>query len=246
MNCVARRVAPQAFGVPLSYDATLQVPSISEFPARNLGIMNYAALSRCTAGIIVAASLAACSSTPQREAQWVDAGLGSQSQLLRGARVLVACDVYDIALRRICEDQVSAELRMRGALPIPVPAGVALLNDRELDAQLLPSAGAAGAKALFVMQMTPATRGGGSGVSLGLGGFSFGGSGGVGVGLGLPIGGSDSGSMGFAASGRVTEVSGQRLVWTATFVAPPSADLDAQFKQLSSAVMDAARDAGLF
>jgi hypothetical protein len=66
------------------------------------------------------------------------------------------------------------------------------------------------------------------------------------VGLGLPIGGSDGGSTGYAASGRVTDVSRQRLVWTATFVAPPSANLDAQFRQLSMSVMDAARDAGLF
>lgn len=208
--------------------------------------MNYAALSRLAAGIIVISALAACSSTPQREAQWVDASLGSQSQLLRGARVLVACDVYDTALRRICEDQVSAELHARGAFPIALPTSVALLNDRELDAQLLPSAAAASAKALFVMQMSPATRSGGSGASLGLGGFSFGGGGGVGLGLGLPIGGSGNGSTGFAASGRITEVSGHRLVWTATFIAQPSANLDAQFRQLSNAVMNAARDAGLF
>ena len=236
----------QRTGFRLSYEATLQLPSNTTVQARNLASMNHAVLSRFATGIIVAAALAACSSAPQREAQWVDAGLGSQSQLLRGARVLVACDVYDTALRRICEDQVSAELRARGALPMPLPASVALLNDRELDAQLLPSAAAAGAKALFVMQMSPATRSGGSGASLGLGGFSFGGGGGIGVGLGLPIGGSGNGSTGFAASGRVTEVSGQRLVWTATFIAPPSANLDAQFKQLSSAVMEAAREAGLF
>ena len=203
-------------------------------------------LSRRGIAIVAACLLAACSAAPQREAQWVDPGLGAQSQLLRGARVLVACDAYDLALRRICEDQVSGELRSRGALPIPAPTGLVLLNDRELDVQLLPSAAAAGAKAIFVMQMTPATRGGGSGASLGLGGFSFGGGGGVGVGLGVPIGGGDAGSTGFAASGRVTEVSGQRLVWTATFVAPPSADLTAQFRLLSVAVIDAAKNAGLF
>ena len=233
-------------GFPLSYKPMLIRPSNSAAHARDLAFMKKAALLSFATGIVVAASLAACSSSPQREAQWIDAGLGRQSQLLRGAAVLVACDVYDAALRRICEDQVSAELRARGARAISLPVGVVPLNDRELDAQLLPSAVAAGAKALFVMQMTPATRGGSSGASLGLGGFSFGGNSGVGVGLGLPIGGSDSGSTGFAASGRVTEVSSQRLVWTATFIAPPSANLDAQFKQLSSAVMDAASDAGLF
>ena len=196
--------------------------------------------------IAVAGLLAACSSTPQREAQWVDEALGPQSHFLRGAKVLVACDVYDAALRRICEDQIAEELRARGASPVRTPPGVAVLNDRELDAQLLPVAAGAGAKALFVMQMTPATSGGGSGASLGLGGFSFGGGGGVGIGLGVPIGGGDTGSTGFAGSGRVTEVSSQRLLWTATFVAPPSRDLPSQFRLLSSAVADAAREAGLF
>ena len=97
------------------------------------------------------------------------------------------------------------------------------------------------------MQMTPASYGCNAGPSLGLGGFGvFGGGGGIGIGIGLPIGRGNAGSTGFAASGRVTEVASPRLLWTATFVTQPSADLEAQFKQLSGAVMDAAKDAGLF
>lgn len=208
--------------------------------------MSHPPLAACCAAAVAVAALTACSSAPQREAQWVDPALGTQSQLLRGAKVLVACDAYDLALRRLCEDRVSRDLRSRGATPVALPSTAVLLNDRELDAQLLPSAVAAGAKAVFVMQMTPATRSGGSGASLGLGGFSFGGGGGVGVGLGFPLGGGGAGSTGFAANGRVTDVGAQRLVWTATFVAPPSVDLDAQFGGLSTAVMDAAQSAGLF
>ena len=209
--------------------------------------MTHKALFRLAAAIAVAGSLVACSSSPQRNAQWVDAGLGTQSHFLRGAKVLVACDVRDVALRRICEGQVVDELRSRGAFPISLPAQVATLSDRELDAQLLPSAAEVGARAVFVMQMTPASSGSNAGSSIGLGGFGvFGGGGGIGIGLGLPIGRSNVGSTGFAASGRVTEVASQRLLWTATFIAQPSSDLEAQFKQLSAVVMDAAKDAGLF
>jgi len=95
------------------------------------------------------------------------------------------------------------------------------------------------------MTLTPANYSGGSGVQLGIGGFSFGSGGGGGVGLSVPLGGW-GGATGFAANGRVTEVRSQRLVWTATLVAPPSADLTAQFSLLSRSMLDAAQNAGLF
>jgi hypothetical protein len=80
---------------------------------------------------------------------------------------------------------------------------------------------------------------------LGIGAFSFGGGGGGGVGLGIPIGGGRP-DTGFAANGRVTDVRGQRLVWTATVVAAPSADLGSQVDSLSRSLLDSAQGAGLF
>jgi len=193
----------------------------------------------------LALALVACSSTPQREAQWIDPAIGRQSGFLRGEKVLVACDAYDTALRQICQEQLYREVEANGATPVTVPAGTVLLNDRELDGQLVGTAASLAAKAVFTMTLTPATSSAGSGVSLGLGGFSFGGGGGAGVGLSVPLG-SGSGATGFAANGRVTDVSSKRLIWTATSVAAPSADLSAQFASLSRSMLDTARASGLF
>jgi len=194
---------------------------------------------------VVFMALAGCSSAPQRQAQWTDPAIGAQSRFLRGEKILVACDAFDLAMRRTCEDQLSREVVARGATPVPVPAGTVLLNDRELDGQLVPVARAVGAKAVFTMTMTPATASGAPPVSLGIGGFSFGGSGGGGIGLSVPVGGG-SWATGFAASGRVTDAASSRLVWTATLVASPSTDLNAQFADLSRSMLDTAQGAGLF
>ena len=199
----------------------------------------------CCATIVGLTFLAGCASAPQREAQWIDPGIGTQSRFLRGEKVLVACDAYDQALRQICQDRLYRDVLAKGASPVAAPAGTLLLNDRELDGQLIPAAAAIGAKAIFIMSLTPATTSAGSGASLGIGGFSFGRGSGVGVGLGMPIGGGRP-DTGFAANGRVTDVRNQRLIWTATVVAAPSADLEAQFDSLSRSMLDSAQGAGLF
>lgn len=165
--------------------------------------------------------------------------------MLRGAKVLVVCDAYDVAARRICQDQLVRQVGAKGGNPVTLPAGTVLLNDRDLDGQLVDSASALDATAIFTMTLTPATSSVGSGVTLGIGGFSFGRGGGGGVGLSAPIGGGDV-STGFAASGRVTDVRSNRLVWTATLVASPSADLNTQFQDLSRSMLDNAQSAGLF
>ena len=189
--------------------------------------------------------LAGCTSAPQREAQWIDPGIATQSGFLRGEKILVACDAYDPALRRICQDRLYRDVLAKGANPVIAPAETILLNDRELDGQLVPAAAAAGAKAIFIMSLTPATTSAGSGASLGIGGFSFGGGGGASVGLGIPIG-SGRVETGFAANGRVTDVRSKRLIWTATIVAAPSADLESQCDSLSRTMLDSAQAAGLF
>lgn len=189
--------------------------------------------------------LAGCSTGPKLEAQWIDPAINAQSRMLQGQRVLIACDAYDAALRQICQDQVARGVLARGATPVTVPPGTALIQDRDLDVQLVPTAQSMGARAVLTVTMTPATASAGSGLSVGIGGFSFGGGGGAGVGLSAPIGGGQV-TTGFAASGRLTDVRDGRLVWAATHVASPSANLETQFSGLIQAVLESAQEAGVF
>ena len=159
--------------------------------------------------------------------------------------MLVACDVFDVAVRQVCQDQLASEVVARGATPVFIAANTQLLTDRPLDGQLLPSARTADAKAVLVVTLTPASADVNSGPSFSIGGFGFGRSSAAGVGVSAPLGGGRV-KTGFAANGRVTDVSTGRLVWTASAAAQPSADLGAQFGALSKVVLDSAEKAGLF
>lgn len=194
---------------------------------------------------LIALALTGCSTGPTLETQWIDPSYDTQSRMLQGQKVLIACEAYDTSVRQICQDQLARGLLTRGATPVNLPGGTVILQDRELDAQLLPTARALGARAVFTVTLNPATTSDGSGVSLGIGGFSFGSSGGAGVGLSAPLGGGAV-RTGFAANGRLTDARDGRLVWTATHVAHPSSDLEAQFFSLSQALLNSARGAGVF
>ena len=200
---------------------------------------------RSIASASLAIVMAACGSAPQLNVQWIDPALGTQSRLMRSAKVLVACEAADVAIRQVCQDQLAAEVVARGATPVLAPAETPLTADRSIDGQLIPSARGAGASALLVVTLTPASVDNSSGFSIGFGGLGFGRNSAVGVGVSAPVGGGRT-DTGFAANGRVTDVASGRLVWTASAVAPPSADLNMQFSALSKAVLDAAEKAGLF
>jgi hypothetical protein len=190
-----------------------------------------------------AALLAGCAST-QVDAEWSDPQL-ARANPLRGARVLVACDAFELVIRQICQDQLAAAVVARGASPVFPPAHVAIATDRSIDAQLLPAARDAGAKALMVMTVAVAVNDVSPGFSIGIGGFGFGRHSGVGVGVDAPIGGGRV-TSGYSANGRVTDVPSGRLVWTAKATSPPSSDVAGQMGELSRAVLGAAEKAGLF
>jgi hypothetical protein len=198
-------------------------------------------------GVSIAAALAAllvgCASTPQLDAQWSDPSLGPS--FLRGARVLVACDAFEVVIRQICQDRLASEVVARGATPVFLPPGFAVATDRSIDGQLLPAAREAGAKAMMVMTVAVAVNDVSPGFSIGIGGFGFGPHGGVGVGVDAPVSGGRV-TSGYSANGRVTDVPSGRLVWTAKATAPPSSDLNAQMGELAKAVLGAADKAGLF
>ena len=214
--------------------------SMSHFRGRP---MNEFSLLRRIA-VLAVLTLVGCASPPQRWGEWTDPALGPNSGILRGGKVLIACDTFDLLMRPPCEDDLSRALAARGAFPVAAP-GAAAGGLRESEPQLASNAAAAGANHVFVLALMPAATSMGSGVSVGIGGFSWGGSGGAGIGLSAPIGGG-WGSTGFSATGRVTDVRNGRMVWSTTFVASPSSDVGGQVRGLMRNVLDSAQAAGLF
>jgi hypothetical protein len=165
---------------------------------------------------------------------------------LRGATVMVSCETHDVALERICEDRVMADLSTRGVTPVlPAPGTVEAAQPGVADMQYLPSAQASGAKAVFSVTLGLSSQAVSQGMSISIGGFGFGGHSAGGVGVTAPLGGGQV-SSGYSASGRITDVASGRLMWTARASAPPSSDLNAQLADLSKTVLDAAGKAGLF
>ena len=202
-------------------------------------------LARGLAAAFVLAA-AGCASGPQLAAQWTDPQLGTQSAFLRASRVLVACDVADLTVRQICQDRVAAEISARGATPVFPGPDTLIATDRSIDGQLLAAAKGANAKALMVLTLTPAVTEVSQGFQIGIGGFGYGGGGGgVGVGVSAPVGGGRV-TMGYAATGRVTDVGSGKLVFSASASTSPSSDLDMQLSELSKTVFGAADKSGLF
>ena len=192
-----------------------------------------------TAGLCAAALLAACASTPL-DAQWADPQLVSGNPL-RGARLLVVCEAPDLVLRRICQDQVAAQLVALGATPVSAPD----TDSPGGSVQYLAAAKAADAKAVLLTAIAPDSSVAKPGFSVGFGLGGFGGGGFGGVGVSAPIGATRV-ATGYAASGSITDVTSGRLMWTARASASPSDDLNAQIAELAKAVVAGAGKAGLF
>jgi len=186
--------------------------------------------------------LAGCA-TKTLDAQWSDPQLTSGNPL-RGARLLVVCEAQDLVLRRICQDQVGAQVIAAGATPVAAPDVAADASGSP--AQYLAAAKAASAKAVLLTAVAPDSSVAKSGltVGFGLGGFGGGGFGG-GVGVSAPVGGTKV-ATGYAANGSITDVASGRLMWTAKATAAPSDDLNSQIAELAKAVVTGAGKAGLF
>jgi hypothetical protein len=189
------------------------------------------------------ALLAGCA-TPRVDAQWRSTEL--PESYLRGATVLVNCETRDPILKRICEDQVVADLSARGMRPVlPAPGSVAASPPGAQDTPYLPAARDSGAKAVLSVTVGVSSQRVSPGLAIGIGGFGFGRYSGAGIGVSAPIGGGRL-NAGYSADGRVTDVRSGRLMWTARASTPPSADVNAQLADLSRTVLDAAGSAGLF
>jgi hypothetical protein len=188
--------------------------------------------------------LGGCAST-QLDAQWVDPQLGPNP--LRSARVLIACEAYDMVIKRICQDQLASEVVARGATPVVAPDTTNPAPGRPLgDEQYLGAARSAGARAVLTNYITPSAVSASPGLTIGIGGFGMGSSGfGGGVGVSAPIGGGQV-TTGYTSNSRLTDATSGKLLWTAKASAPPSKDVPTQMAELMKAVFGAADKAQLF
>jgi hypothetical protein len=191
--------------------------------------------------------IAGCATT-QVTVQWSEPEFKGRS--LRGEKVLVVCDAPDVAIRRVCQDQVAAQIRASGASPVissdpGLTAGPPPTNDRTLAA-----ARAAGAKAILGSTLGPDVTVVSPSPTVGIGVGGFGGSGGYtvtggGVGIGFPIGGGQA-TTSYAANMVLTDVATVRLMWTSKVTTPASQNVNTQVGELARVGVEAARTAGFF
>ena len=194
--------------------------------------------------------LGAGCATRNVDAEWADPQFAGHS--LAGAKVFVTCQANDLAVRRICADQMAARLTELGATPVLALDTSDSGNAAQPATSLyIPAARDAGATAILRATITPDVLLAAPGPSfgIGVGGFSGGhrSGGSFGIGVGVPLGG-ESGpvSTGYSANGALTDVATGRLMWTAKATTPPSTDLNQQVATLAKNVLEAARKAGMF
>ena len=201
------------------------------------------------AAAIVYALFAGGCATRNVDAEWVDPQFAGHP--LAGAKVFVTCVAHDLAVRRVCADQMAAQVSELGATPVLAPDSVDSGGAVAPTSVLIGAARDAGTSAILRATISPEITAvsPGPSFSVGVGGFSMGrnSGGGVGVGVGVPLGG-EAGPVqtGYSANGALTDVATGRLMWTAKATTPPSTDVNQQIATLARYVLEAARKAGLF
>jgi len=190
---------------------------------------------------------AGCASNPD-QGQWTDPQFANHS--LRGAKVLVVCDSSEVAVKRICEDQMRAQVSAAGATPVIEPddaTATGSVRDRALA-----SARNAGARAALVATVAPeiTTVDPGPSVGIGVGGFGgLGGwhSGGVGAGVGVSVPvGAGRVDTAYAANIVLTEVDSGRVMWTSKVGTSGRQDINQQLASIAKNGIEAAQRAGVF
>lgn len=206
-------------------------------------------LALITTAAAAAALLAGCAAEPKIEGQWT--APQRPTLKLAGARVLVACEAVDPAVKRICEDQMAGAVVAQGGSAVIAPDITPPAPGQPVpDNQYLAPARQAGAIAVLATTVSAwagAPGGGGPSFSIGLGSFGFGsGRVGGGVGVAVPIGGGERRSTAYAASSRIIDARGGQVIWTARASAPPSDDIQGPLGGLATAIMNGAQEAGVF
>ena len=192
--------------------------------ATAMGIAHNGAGARRAAVAIACAFLGASCATRNVDAEWVDPQF--TGHLLAGAKVFVACTAHDLAVRRVCADQMAAQVSELGATPVLAPDTVDSGGAAPPTTAFLAAAREAGTTAILRATISPdiAAVAPGPSFSIGVGGFS----------------------TGYSANGALTDVATGRLMWTAKATTPPSSDVNQQLATLARYLMEAARRAGLF
>lgn len=196
----------------------------------------------------VTAILSSGCASSRIQAQWKDPQFAGQS--LRGEKVLIVCDAKELAVKRICQDRMAAQLGAAGAIPVSPadPGQVAGSSAGSPGDAVLAEARNAGAKAVWVSAIAPEATfvdpGPTLGVGVGTGGWNSGTFGGVGVGVTAPVG-SPQTHVAYAANLTLTDVSTGRLIWTSKVTTPASRDVGEQISKLAQTGVDAAQKAGV-
>jgi hypothetical protein len=208
------------------------------------------ASTRFVATALACALFSAGCATQNVDATWADPQFTGRS--LIGAKVFVVCQASDLAVRRVCFDQMASELVAFGATPVQGPdPGDSISNAEPATDSFIAAARSAGATAILrarLLQDATAVVDSGPQFGIGIGGFggSWGRGGGVGVGVQVPIGNKPPPSSGYTANGAFTDVQTGRLMWTAKASTGPSQDVNAQVGTLAKRVLQAAQKSGLF
>jgi len=190
---------------------------------------------------------AGCAANPV-QGQWTDPQFANHS--LQGAKVLIVCDSSEPAVKRICEDQMRAQVAAAGAIPVIAPDdanATGSVRDRASAA-----ARKAGARASLIATVAPeiTTVDPGPSVGIGVGGFGgLGGwhSGGVGAGVGVSVPvGAGRVDTAYAANIVLTDVDSGRVMWTSKVGTPGRQDINQQLASIAKNGIEAAQRAGIF
>lgn len=193
------------------------------------------------AAVLAFAGLAGCAST-QLNSEWKDPQFNGQDY--RGQKLMVVCDADEEAVRRICQEQLAAEVTARGGSAEIAPEGSATARSSDLG-PVLAAARSAGARGVLSASIAPAAaRRSGLSVGIGLGG-GIGRSGFGGVGVSAPIATGNPRPSAYAADGRLLDTGSGRVVWTANASTSASGDTAAEMNALARAVLDSAQKAGI-
>jgi hypothetical protein len=184
------------------------------------------------------------------QAQWTDPEFAGHS--LRGEKVLIVCDASEVAVKRICQDRMTARLTASGVVPVTsAESDQMAAGNAQTDANVIAAARSAGAKAVWRSTIAPDATVANPGPTVGLGVGGFGGAGGwnrggmgAGVGVAVPVG-PERVDTAYGASIVLTDIATGRVMWTSKVTTPASRDVAGQIDKLAQTGVEAAQKAGM-